>query len=122
MVHKILLIEDEVDVVKVLSKRLGAAGFEVVSSSDAIGGTQQAHRAKPNLILLDLMLPAGGGITVLKNLAQYPDTKDIPVIVITGMQDEQHKKQVMQMNIRGFIQKPYEFDSLLGEIKKILLA
>ena len=117
---KLLLIEDEADIVKVLSKKLNDSGFEVASRPDAMGGTQYVYQSKPDLVLLDLMMPAGGGLAVMKNLTRSTKTSSIPVIVITGMQDEAYKKQVMDMGVKAFIQKPYEFDVLLSEINRAL--
>lgn len=120
MAKKILLIEDEPDIIKVLSKMLMIAGYQVAFSGDAVRGAQQAHSDMPDLILLDLMLPAGGGLNVLKNLARSPSTLKIPVIVLTGMEDVTYKEQVLEMGIKAFIQKPYDFSFLLAEIEKAL--
>ena len=66
--QKILIIEDEADIAQVLAKRLMTAGYETMISSDAILGITEAHKYKPDLVVLDLMLPGGGGQGALNRL------------------------------------------------------
>ena len=120
MSKKILIIEDERDVVKVLAARLVGAGYEIVVASDGIQAVQFAHKEKPDLIILDLMLPAGGGLTVLENLEMSIYSLGTPVIVLTGIKDEEYKKKVIQRGVNAYIEKPYEPEDLLGAIRKLI--
>jgi DNA-binding response OmpR family regulator len=117
---KILIIEDEQDIVKVLYKKLTDNKFEVVWAQDAYAGVKSAHDEKPDLIILDLMLPAGGGLKTLQNIRNSLKTAFIPVIVLTGMKDEQYKKQVLEAGVEAYMEKPYDFSELLGVINKAL--
>ena len=117
---KILIIEDEVDLAKILHKRLEDKGFEVVCAPDAHSGVDLAHKERPDLIILDIMLPLGGGVTVLRNLRISTHTMSIPVLVLTGMQDEELKKNILEMGVAFYMQKPYEIEELTKEINRIL--
>jgi len=117
---KILIVEDEADVAKVLRKRLMEHNFEVVCATDAYDGVNLAHKERPDLIILDLMLPSGGGLMTLRNLRMSTHTSHIPVLVLTGMQDEELKKKILDMEVAAYMQKPYEISELVGTINSIL--
>lgn len=120
MPNKILVVEDELDAAKVLVKRLTSHGFNVLVANDAYQGTALINKEKPDLVILDLMLPAGGGISVLKNVKTNPTIAYIPIIILTGMKDEQKKREVMNEGVAAYLEKPYDADNLLGTIRKIL--
>lgn len=117
---KILIVEDEPDVSKVLSKGLLTAGYEVLGVRDAVMVLQEVRAFKPDLIVLDLMLPGGGGLLVLENLRRIPANQNIPVVVLTGMKNEEYKKKVMTAGVDAYMEKPYEFDDLLSKVRGIL--
>jgi chemosensory pili system protein ChpA (sensor histidine kinase/response regulator) len=117
---KILIIEDEVDISRILRKQLMDRKFSIICASDAMQGIQLAHKELPDLIILDLMLPAGGGFTVLKNIRISTSTLYIPVIVLTGMQDEEYKKKILALGVDAYLGKPYEIDVLVESINKTL--
>ncbi len=117
---KILIVEDETDIAKVLLKRLSDAGFEIQYASDAYLAVKLAHESKPDLIILDLMLPAGGGLFVLKNLKLSDPTNVIPVLVLTGIKDEEYKKNVIAEGVSAYMEKPYDHHELLSVINKLL--
>ena len=117
---KILIVEDEIDLAKVLAKRLMQNNFEVKIASDAYQGVALAHKEMPDLVILDLMLPAGGGLNVLKNLRKSAHTCHLPIIVVTGSQDEELKRQVREEGVDAFFLKPYEAKVVIGAIEKIL--
>jgi DNA-binding response OmpR family regulator len=118
---KILIIEDEPDTSKVLGKRLTNAGFSVVIATDAYEGVALAHKENPDLILLDLMLPVGGGFAVLKNLSAAFRLSLIPVIVLTGMKDNDMKEKALSMGVAEYMEKPYDPENLIVTIKKLLV-
>ena len=118
---RILIVEDEVDVAKVVKKRLSEHGFQGIIAVDGYQGVELAHKERPDLIILDLMLPAGGGLSVLKKIRIATNTMDIPVIVLTGIQDEKYKQQVLDEGVDAYMEKPYEASELIETIKKILV-
>jgi len=117
---KILIIEDEVDTAKVLAKRVGGAGYDVSMAYDAYGGLAALRKEQPDLILLDLMLPAGGGISVLENMTLSGGGREVPVIVLTASKDERFKDKVLKIGVEAFMEKPYDPEELLSTIKKVL--
>ncbi|MDD5194566.1 MAG: response regulator transcription factor [Candidatus Omnitrophica bacterium] len=117
---KILIIEDEPDIAKVVAKRLTQSGFEVTVAVDAYEGVAFAHKEKPDLIILDLMLPAGGGLSVLRNIKLAGEIRYTPVIVLTGVKDEDYKQQILNQGIEAYLEKPYEPEVLISTIQNIL--
>ncbi len=120
MPKKVLIIEDNADVAQGLADFLNVSGFEARIALDALCGVTAAHRFKPDLILLDLMLPAGGGLMVLKTIKLSTHTNKIPVLVITGSLDEDYKKKVSEYGVSTFLQKPCNAGQVLSEAKKLL--
>ena len=117
---KILIIEDNVEQVKILNMQLGGEGFEVVYAEDAVQAVSMAQQERPNLILLDIGLPGGDGFVVMDRLSKLNVTKLIPIIIITG-QDKQHaKQQALNAGVAGYLVKPIEFEILFTLIQKAL--
>ncbi len=117
---KILIIEDEPDTAKVITKRLAQSGFEVVVAADAYEGVKSAHKERPDLIILDLMLPAGGGLSVLKNIRMSAELRLIPVLVLTGIKNEDYKRQILDEGVESYLEKPYDPDELISTVRNIL--
>lgn len=118
--RKVLIVEDEPDAAKVLEKRVCDAGFEAVIASDAYAGIKTVREELPDIILLDLMLPAGGGLSILQNLNLFAGGKPVPVIVITGIGDDAYRRRVMDLGADAYFEKPYEAAELIGKIKELL--
>ena len=120
MDKKVLIIDDNDADIKILTRFLNKAGFtRIISASEAYQGTQLAHKEKPDLILLDISLPTGGGINVLKNLKLSAHTKETPVIIVSGSQNEEHKKQATELGVSIFIEKSSTPDKLLTAIREL---
>lgn len=118
--YKILIVEDEPDTALVLTKRLQKQSYSVMVASDAYQAIEKAYKDTPDLVMLDLMLPAGGGLSVLKKLRASSRTMYTPVIVLTASKDEEQKKEVLAIGVEAYIEKPYDFHSILDAIKGIL--
>ena len=117
---KILVIEDERDISAVLRKRFIDYHYDVVCAYDGYQGVKMAHEQMPDLIILDLMMPAGGGLSVLQNIRMAAATATIPVVVLTGMQDEEYKKKLEALGIDGYFEKPYNGEELVGVVSTII--
>ncbi len=118
MGKKILVVDDEADVAKLLKIRLEGHQFEVVLASDGNEGLDKAEAEKPDLILLDVMMPTMDGYTFVREMKSNPNTKDIPIIVLTA---KPGMKDLFEMEgARDYITKPYEIDDLLSKINKHL--
>lgn len=117
---KILIIEDEKELVLSLTTLLKSKGYITVVAYDGLYGVSLAHKKNPDLIILDLGLPAGGGFFVLENLKKSVDTDNIPVLVLTARQEEEWEEKAYQMGVVAYIRKPFEPQGLLDRIKEIL--
>lgn len=120
MGKKILIVEDDMALTRVLKVVLEEKGFKVLSSLDAYGGTHLAHKEKPDVIVLDMMMPAGGGLSVLRNLKESIHTNHIPIIVTTGTSDIELEKEARNLGVRDYIYKPYSQKDLVDKISSIL--
>ena len=117
---KIMVVDDDPDLRQALSLRLQANHFETINVCDGYSAIALAQKEHPNLIILDLGLPAGDGFVVLKNLRQYPALADIPVIVLTARDPHAFKKRTLDSGAVAFFQKPVENEVLLIAIRSIL--
>jgi DNA-binding response OmpR family regulator len=120
MPKKILIVDDEINVVKLLAARLKANNYDVVTATDGLYAVIKAHDEKPDLVLLDVNMPAGGGVSVFENLLKTGDTMMTPVIFITAYPDEELRRKVLEMGAEDFIPKPFDPEELIAKIKKAL--
>jgi DNA-binding response OmpR family regulator len=117
---KILIVDDERDIVKGLMIRLQGAGYDVVTAFDGAQGVFMAHKEKPDLILLDIRMPAGNGFSVAQRLKRSIHTFTIPVIFLTGSPEKNAEEKAMALGARFYIKKPYDPEELLDAIKRAL--
>ncbi len=117
---KILIIEDEFDIAKVLALRLKNAGYEIMFAKDAVQGIEFVHKTNPDLVILDLMLPAGNGLAVLESMRKSTYHCFTPVVVLTGSKDEKIKQKAIEEGVDVFLEKPYEPNTLLESVKNLL--
>jgi DNA-binding response OmpR family regulator len=117
---KILVIDDDPDLVKALGTRLRAAGFAFVVASDGVLAVAAARREKPDLILLDLGLPGGDGYHVLERLKSIMGTSSTPVIVLSAKDPTVHAEKSRAAGADAFFHKPAESAQLLAEIHRLL--
>lgn len=117
---KILVIDDEEDLQKLLRIRLEQENFNVVSAYDGDIGVKMTEQELPDLIILDIMLPKMDGYTYLKEIRNLPKTKNIPVLVLSGKEEEKVKDLFIFQKISGYIEKPFELDDFVSKIKEIL--
>jgi DNA-binding response OmpR family regulator len=115
---KILVVDDEQDVAQALKARLKAGGYNVVLASDSVQAYKMANKEKPDLILLDIMIPGGGGFVVIERLKQSQMTHHIPIIFLTGIPG--CEERAYQLGASGYLMKPYHPDELLETIHKVL--
>ncbi|MGZ3495256.1 MAG: response regulator transcription factor [Thermodesulfobacteriota bacterium] len=117
---KILIVDDERDIVKGLMIRLQGAGYEVVTAFDGAQGVFMAHKEKPDLIILDIRMPAGNGFSVAQRLKRSIHTFTIPVIFLTGSPEKNAAEKAMALGARFYVKKPYDPEELLDAIKRAL--
>ncbi|MDP9211708.1 MAG: response regulator [bacterium] len=122
----ILLIEDDPMLTELYQAKLELEGFEVDICTDGKEGLSQAKRLRPDLILLDIMLPEMNGFEVLRKLREHAVTRRIPVIVLTNLGGEQadnDKKLALSLGAKEFLVKTFHLpDDIVGKIKAVLRA
>jgi len=118
--RRILIVDDERDIVKALTIRLQRAGYEVVTAFDGAQGIFMAHKEEPDLILLDIRMPAGNGFSVAEKLKQSEETLAIPVIFLTGSPERNSEARALALGARFYIKKPYDPEELLDAIERAL--
>ncbi len=107
MAKKILIVDDEPNIIKVVESRLKANGYDVITASDGAQGIEKARAEKPDLILLDISMPRMNGQEALQKLKQDAATSAIPVIMLTGRTDtEEVVKSVAHGHAADYILKP----------------
>jgi two-component system, cell cycle response regulator DivK len=118
--HRILYVEDNDDNVYMLKSRLERKGFSVIVARDGAEGIAMAVDQKPALILMDLSLPVIDGWEATRQLKARPDTRHIPIIVITAHAMEGDRESALATGCDDFDIKPVQFPRLLGKIQSLL--
>jgi CheY-like chemotaxis protein len=118
--HRILYVEDNDDNVYMLKSRLERKGFNVIVARDGAEGIAMAVDQKPALILMDLSLPVIDGWEATRQLKARPDTRHIPIIVITAHAMEGDRESALATGCDDFDTKPVQFPRLLGKIQSLL--
>jgi CheY-like chemotaxis protein len=118
---KILFIEDEQVVQKTFGEILAKSGYKVISALDGEIGLKLARKEKPDLILLDLILPKTHGLEVLNILKKDKDTKDISVIILTNIEGMEEVEKAIKLGAEAYLVKTaYNLEELLEKVEKII--
>nr|MEE4266696.1 response regulator [Candidatus Krumholzibacteria bacterium] len=114
---KILVVDDEPEIVRSLTLRLGAAGYEVHSAMDGLGATKKAIEVQPELILLDIGMPAGNGHVVVERLRNIGETSHIPIIYLTARTSDEDYRKARDGGVCKYITKPFDSEVLMAAIE-----
>jgi DNA-binding response OmpR family regulator len=117
---KIMIVDDDPDLRMALKLRLRANHFETVSASDGYSAIALAQKERPDLVILDLGLPAGDGYVVLKRMQQSDTLSDIPIIVLTARDPQMNEDRSLDAGAAAFFQKPVDNNELLEVIRASL--
>ena len=117
---KIMIVDDDPDLRMALKLRLRANHFETVSASDGYSAIALAQKERPNLVILDLGLPAGDGYVVLKRMQESDALCDIPIIVLTARDPQTNEDRSLDAGAAAFFQKPVDNNELLEVIRASL--
>jgi len=127
MAKKILIVDDEVEQIDFASTILEASGYTLITAMDGKEGMKKAKAEKPDLILMDIMMPEQGGIGMYQNLKHDEDTKNIPVIIVTGITrggrfDDLLVRQDQDIPAPdGYVEKPMNPAAVLKMVSDLLL-
>ena len=116
----ILVVEDEVPLLTLLRYNLEKQGFRVDEASDGEEALLRVAEGRPDLVLLDWMLPALSGIEVCRQLRRKPGTRDLPIIMVTARTEDQDAVRALDTGADDYISKPFAMDSLLARIRALL--
>ena len=114
---KILIVDDDPDLLRALRIRLRANKYEVATACDGYTAIAAAQNERPDLIVLDLGLPAGDGFIILERLQDLDYLSSVPVIVLTARDADSSKERVLKAGAIAFLQKPADNDELLNAIR-----
>jgi DNA-binding response OmpR family regulator len=117
---KILIVEDDPDVRHGLHVRLRANNYDTFFAADAISSVVEAKKHEPDLIILDLGLPAGDGFVVMERFKAIPSLSVIPVIVVSARDARANQERALQAGAKAFLQKPVDNAQLLAVIRRAL--
>ena len=118
--RKIVMIEDSKAASTVLKEVLASEGYTVLHAGDGVSGLALARREKPDLILLDLLLPKLNGFDVCNALMRDNLTRHVPILIISTLDKPESIEKAKQCGARNFMKKPYNLEELLREIKRLL--
>ncbi len=118
--HQILIVEDEQDIADLIRFNLERAGYQVHTAADGISGNQLAVELRPDLIVLDLMLPGRDGFGVFKELRRDTRTADIPVLMLTARSQTEDRIKGLEAGADDYLTKPFSPKELMLRVQAIL--
>jgi len=120
--RKILIVEDDADIRGLLTMRLRQRSYDTSFATDGMSALTVARRESPDLVVLDLGLPAGDGFTVIERMRAITSLADVPVVVITARDAATNREKAEAFGAAAFVEKPIDFDELLETIDALLIS
>lgn len=117
---KILIVDDEKDIVDLVSYNLEREGFSTVKAYDGEAALRKVRAEKPDLLILDLMLPGVGGLDVCKKIRANPETSSLPIIMLTAKADEVDKIIGLELGADDYLTKPFSVKELIARVRTVL--
>lgn len=119
--QKILVVEDEEILLTALKEELGSGGYEVEGALDGFEGLEKTKSFKPDLILLDLLMPKMDGMEMLQKLKTDSEIRDIPVVILTNLSDYEKISEALSLGAMDYLVKAnYKLEDLLDKVKTVL--
>ena len=116
----VLVADDEEDIKVVLRMFLEAVGYEVVTAFDGLDALEQIKSTKPDVVLMDIMMPVIDGIEVVRQMKATPGIRDIPVVMLTAAAQSDMVERAIQAGAADYIVKPFEPEAVQRAIEKVL--
>lgn len=116
----VLIVEDEEAIVTLLDYNLRSAGYQTAVARDGEEAVDLARTLEPNAILLDWMLPLRSGLEVCRHLRRFPETSEVPIIMLTARGEEQDKLRGLDMGADDYLTKPFSPQELLARLRAVL--
>ena len=118
--RRILVVDDDRVTIQCLMALLCKAGYAPLSAQDPVQAMMQAQRQAPDLIMTDMLMPAGGGFAVLERLMKSLKTSHIPVLVLTASEDPEVEQRALKLGALRVLRKPYDPAILLEAVRSIV--
>lgn len=115
----VMVVDDSLTVRKITGRLLTREGFHVVTAKDGVDALQQLQDIKPAVMLVDIEMPRMDGFELTRNIRATPETRDIPIIMITSRTADKHRKVAFDLGVDVFLGKPYQEDELLEHVQKL---
>ena len=116
----ILVVDDEAEIVDLLAEELTEFGFDVISANNGATALVLVYSEKPDVVLLDLMLPIVNGYSVLSEIRGNPSTKNLPVIILTAVASKDVEQEVIRLGANNYMTKPWKLGEMLDVIWEAL--
>lgn len=116
----ILVADDDPEILSMLSLRLGKRGYDVVEAQDGVQALREARARRPDLIVLDVMMPGKNGWEVARELRQDPATRDVGIVVLTAIGETMNEITSPLYGADAYVDKPFNFDELERKIGETL--
>jgi len=127
MPSKILIVDDDPDITEALSMILESKGYQISTASDGADGMASLKKDKPDIMILDLLMPKMDGFAVCKELQdpRWSKYRDIPILILTSVREEASRRRYeletgLELNVADYVEKPVSPDVLLDRVEKIL--
>lgn len=120
MTKKVLVVDDEESFLGLIKESLEMRGIEVVTATSAIEAGLALADHKPDLVLMDVKMPGINGIQACEAIKRNPQTKDIPIIIISALSDDADKKKAFKAGVLEYFVKPIDIENLVNKIKAVL--
>lgn len=117
---KILVVDDEEGILDLLYDHLTDQGFSVISAKDGASALAQVYRERPDVVLLDLMIPEMNGYQVLQELRSEKTTENLPVVLLTAVDPERGEQAAIDLGVKHYVSKPWKLDALEAVIRVAL--
>ncbi|MGB9597307.1 MAG: response regulator transcription factor [Candidatus Poribacteria bacterium] len=118
--YKILIVDDEPDIVETLSFMLQARNFDVVTASDGLEALSKVKSERPDLVLLDIMMPGMDGYDVCVKLKTDKETKNIPIVMLTARGENEAVIRAHKSGANDYIVKPFTLPTLVNKLNRLL--
>jgi two-component system KDP operon response regulator KdpE len=117
---KIMIVDDELDLVRALTLRFKSAGYDVIHATDGVVATQVAVREQPDVIVLDVGLPGGDGHTVADRLRKNVKSLSIPVVYLTARSSDADRQRAATLGAAAYLTKPFKAEQLLNIVTRLV--
>lgn len=120
MSRHVLIVEDEENIVESLSFLLKREGFRVTSVLDGAQAMDRIGAGRPDLLILDVMLPGVDGFEILRTIRSQPEIADLPVVMLTARMQQQDRRLAEEIGVNAFVTKPFSNANVISIVKDLL--